>query len=266
MVEVGESFNHMLDSIAASEEALQRKRIEKHKLEQQLRHKEKLAAIGRLAAGVAHELGTPLSVIRGRAQRVLRKKDLAPELTADLDHVIRQVSRMSDIVRQLLDFSRPDQMRFKPIDPIQIARSAAAAVSRQAHDLAAQLDMAPMHDLPALTADPVRLEQALVNLLCNALQAGDQPTVRLSCEQKDRWVGFKVEDDGPGIPHHLRDRVFEPFFTTKPVGGGTGLGLAVVHGIIQEHGGRIDLAESSLGGASFSIWLPLHADRRQEGK
>lgn len=259
IVKVADSFNHMLDSMQSAERALHRKRLEQRDLEKQLRHSEKLAAIGQLAAGVAHELGTPLSVISGLAQRGLRSPKLDPKLTANLQQIRDEVSRMTYIVRQLLEFSHRGQLQYKPVRPQQVACSAASAIAEEAESLKATVRVEAQGSLPAVKADPLRLEQGLVNMLRNAIQVGKAPQVRLKCKSVPRWIIFQVEDDGPGIPPALRPRVFEPFFTTKSVGAGTGLGLAVVHGIVQEHGGKIEVADSDMGGAMVRMWIPLRA-------
>ncbi len=255
MVEILSGFNVMLDSIEQSQQALHRQRLEQLELEKQLRHKEKLAAIGQLAAGIAHELGTPLSVISGHAQRGARAEGLGPDLRDKLDQIRKEVDKMTSIVRQLLEFSRHEEVRRAPVNPEQVIRSAVASVQGDVDCFGATLTWAITGEPADVQGDPVRLEQAVVNLLRNGIQAGRQPVVRLHCFAEQGQVCFQVDDNGPGIPDSQRERIFEPFFTTKPVGVGTGLGLAVVHAIVQEHGGTIDIGESELGGASFRLWL-----------
>lgn len=263
MVEVFDSFNRMLDSIQAAQDTLRHKQRQQKALEDQLRHSEKLAAIGQLAAGVAHELGTPLSVISGQAQRALRSSELPPRLTANLEQIRREVDKLTYIVRQLLQFSHRSPLQLKALQPGQVARSAAAAVGEEAAAAQVALEMAVDEPLPTLHADPVRLEQALVNLLRNAIQATPATRVRLACMHRNGRMVFEVADNGPGIPAHQSKRLFEPFFTTKTVGSGTGLGLAVVHGIVQEHGGRIEVGRGDGNGACFRILLPLTAEKQE---
>lgn len=253
MVEILSGFNAMLDSIERSEQALHRQRLEQLELEKQLRHKEKLAAIGQLAAGIAHELGTPLSVISGHAQRGARVKGLGPDLRDKLGQIRKEVDRMSSIVRQLLEFSRHEETKHTSVNPEQVVRSAVAAVGEEADRFGATLTWEVIGEPPTLQGDPIRLEQAVVNLLRNGIQAGEHPVVRLHCFAEQGLICFHVDDNGPGVPQSQRERIFEPFFTTKPVGVGTGLGLAVVHAIAQEHGGTIDVGDSELGGASFRL-------------
>jgi two-component system, NtrC family, sensor kinase len=256
---IGNQFNHMLDSIEQAQEELKERRLKQEELQEKLRRSEKLAAMGRLSAGIAHELGTPLSIVTARAQRALRKKDLSPELVSTLDGIRGEVSRMEYIIRQLLDFSRSSRLQKRSVSLSMLARSSLAAVMQDASALRVQLETAGKRQGGNIIVDPVRIEQALVNLLRNAVQASAPGSVLLSWGMDDEWAWYQVDDTGPGIPEDIRPRIFEPFFTTKNVGAGTGLGLSVAHGIIEEHNGRIEVSESGLGGSCFRIILPVSA-------
>ncbi|MFH7321539.1 ATP-binding protein [Desulfurivibrio sp. D14AmB] len=256
-------MNNMLDSIAAGEAQLARQRAEQRQLEERLRQSEKMAAIGVLAAGVAHELGTPLSLVGGKAQRMLRREQ-SPDNAAAFQEIRRAVERMSHIVRQLLDFGHTNQARQprrKVVDTALLAGNAADQVREQATAAGVELVLGGVQPPPHLQLDPIRMEQALANLLLNAVQAfeGTAPTspplVRLTWFGDDQQAGFTVEDNGPGVAEELHSRLFEPFFTTKDVGRGTGLGLAVVHSAVQEHGGGIEVGRSEFGGARFTLHL-----------
>ncbi|ADH86551.1 sensor histidine kinase [Desulfurivibrio alkaliphilus] len=252
-------MNRMLDSLAENEAQLARQQSEQRQLEERLRQSEKMAAIGGLAAGVAHELGTPLSLVAGKAQRMLRRQQ-SPENAAAFQEIRQAVERMSHIVRQLLDFGRNNQPRRKLVDPEIIAGNAAAQVRDEAEAAGVKIKLEDSQPPPRLRLDPIRLEQALVNLLRNAIQAcqaggAASPLVRLRWFTDDQQAGFQVEDNGPGIAKELYSRLFEPFFTTKEVGRGTGLGLAVVHSAVQDHGGSITVDRSDSGGACFTIYL-----------
>lgn len=247
------ALNSMLDSIARAEREIEHRRASEAALEERLRHTEKLAAIGQLAAGVAHELGTPLSVVGGRAQRVARDERLSEATRASLADIRLEVQRMEHIVRQLLDFGRQTALHRRRVRADRLARASVAAV---AEDTPGTVEVSGPLPAPSFSADPFRVEQALVNLLRNALQAGPGVRVRLSWLATDGRVEFRVDDSGPGIPPESRARVFEPFFTTKQVGEGTGLGLAVVHGVVEEHGGEVHVEESPLGGARFRLAFP----------
>jgi signal transduction histidine kinase len=216
-----------------------------------------MAAIGQLAAGVAHELGTPLSVVTGKAQRMLRRTDLPEQVARSFCEIRDAVQRMEHIVRQLLDFGRCNRLRLRPTTLADIAECAASQVHDEAEGKGVSLTLSGRQPAPLLAVDRVRLEQALVNLVRNGVQAtAAGGRVRLAWFSDGGEVGFRVADDGPGIPEEDQARVFEPFFTTKPVDQGTGLGLAVAQAAIRDHGGRLEVGRSDLGGALFSMIFP----------
>ena len=253
---ISASFNTMLDSIQAAENEIQRNRHEQLTLEQQLRQSEKLAAIGQLAAGVAHEIGTPMSTISGTAQRALRHETGDPRDSEAFRRIQREITRMEVIVRQLLDFSHSRKLQYRDLRPVKVAESAVSATAEEAAGGDVEFALCGDPDAPPFSADPIRIEQALVNLLRNAIQTGSTRVVQLGWKVNDGTTTFTVDDDGPGIPEAIRPRLFEPFFTTKAVGQGTGLGLAVVHGIIREHGGSVVVSASDRGGARIEASLP----------
>ncbi|HEX5656987.1 MAG TPA: HAMP domain-containing sensor histidine kinase [Polyangiales bacterium] len=217
----------------------------------QLRHAERLNTVGRLAAGVAHELGTPLQVVGLEAKRIAVGRGDAVE---GAQIVVAQVERMSTIIRQLLDFARQRTPHPARVELAELARGTAQLVatlaSRGGVTLAVQ--GTPVH----VNADAGQLQQVLTNLIVNALQASVGGVVTVETGQERERAFLRVSDRGVGIAAEALPRIFEPFFTTKDVGQGTGLGLAVAHGIVEEHGGQIDV-ESELGqGARFTVWLP----------
>jgi two-component system, NtrC family, sensor kinase len=256
IVELGTAFNQMLNSIDAAEQTIEEHRNSQGRLERELRQAEKLAAIGRLAAGTAHELGAPLSVIDGKAQRALRQENLPNWWRETLSAIRAEVRRMEYIMRQLLDFSRRNPLRCAITDPASLAAAAAASVEEDALGQGTALELQGERNTSPISLDPVRVQQALTNLLRNAIQCTPDGTVRLSLKQDQSGVFFSVEDDGPGVPQKNRSKVFEPFYTTKPVGKGTGLGLPVVHTVAEEHGGKVEVTDSTLGGAHFILFIP----------
>ena len=263
--QLGEGMNSMLDSIERSEQELERRRLEQSRLETRLQQSRKMAAIGQLAAGVAHELGTPLSVVSGKAQRMLRRSDLSLPVVGVFREIRDAVQRMEHIVRQLLDFGRGNQLRLRPMPLDDIAECAVAQVREEADGKSVVLTLSGPHPAPVLPLDPVRMEQALVNLLRNAAQAAAEGgQVRLDWFDDGDRLGFRISDDGPGVPEELRCRLFEPFFTTKAVGQGTGLGLAVAQAAVSDHGGRIEVGPSELGGALFTMSLARPEKRDEE--
>ena len=254
---ISASFNEMLDSIQAAEQEIEKNRRTRLQMEQRLRMQEKLAAVGQLAAGVAHELGTPLGTVSGAAQRELRRVSKHSSEAAALEKIRHEVHRMEVIIRQLLDFSHSRRLHVRKVRPGKLAASAVSAVREEAARHRADIEVVGNADLPPIAADPIALEQVLVNLLRNAAQSAEGVRVRVDWERRENEFLFRVEDSGPGIPEDIRPRLFEPFFTTKNVGSGTGLGLAVAHGIIEDHGGHVRIGESALGGTRVDVYLPL---------
>ena len=250
------ALNTMLESIGQARAEIEERREKQLKLEKRLRHAEKLAAIGQLSAGVAHELGTPLSVIDGQAQRALRK-EVPDDVESTLDSIRDEVERMEHIIRQLLDFGRRHTIEARPVEMDQIARMAIGGCQERAAANGVSLEVEGNSPAPVVEVDPTLMERALANLVENGIEAAPSGHVRLTWFEGEEEAGFIVEDDGPGIDEEHEVRLFEPFFTTKSVGEGTGLGLAVVHGIVEEHDGRVEVGTSDLGGAQFSIVLPI---------
>ena len=254
---LGRALNQMLDSIADAEQRMAEQKAREAELEARLRRSQQLAAVGRLAAGVAHELGSPLSVIDGKAQRVLRSETLEDGQRKGLLQIRSQVQRLSEIVRQLLDFGRAAGRPVRRMPAEVLAHSSAAAVADELASLGVTLMLEGSPESLYCQVDPPRFEQALTNLLRNAAQASPGGQVLLRWWHEEDNLLFQVEDDGPGVEIQHRAALFEPFFTTKPVGKGSGLGLAVAHGVVAECGGRLELVDSSLGGAAFRISLAL---------
>lgn len=249
-------LNAMLDSLVHARREIDRRRDAQSELERRLRRTEKLAAIGRLAGGVAHELGTPLSVIDGKAQRILRRADLEADTREGLQNVRDQVKRMEAIVNRLLEFSRRGRSDRHPVSTSGAVRAATETVEETFRMDGVELEIEAGQGDPTLSVERSRLIRSLANLLRNAAQATPGGHVRVAWEVLDGAVIFRVEDDGPGVDPEARDRLFEPFFTTKPVGEGTGLGLAVVHATIEDHGGEVRVGRSELGGACFELVFP----------
>jgi len=223
----------------------------------------KLAAVGTLAAGVAHELNQPLMVIRGYAQELLADERLVEEeIREDLRRIEAQTSRMAAIINHLRDFSRQSKGKREVTDLNRVVRDALTFLGQQlkTKNIAVVQELLP--GLPPVWADPMQIEQVLLNLVTNARDAMEEDgtgtiTIRTELAAGSR-VGLSVIDTGPGIPPDLQTRIFDPFFTTKEVGKGTGLGLSICHGIVEEHGGALTM-ESPVAdgrGARFTIVLP----------
>ena len=233
-------------------------------------HREKLAALGELVSGVAHELSNPLTSIVGYAQRLLVRHD-------DLQHreeirrIFIEAERASAILRQMLLTAREtsrDGSRISLNDVVQRTVELQRLVFA-AHKIAIELDLD--RNAPPVLGDAGQLQQVLTNLLANARQAlehqesGGVIRVRTAATEAPSGVRLEVSDNGPGIPSHLVPRIFDPFFTTKPAGAGTGLGLSIVTAIVREHRGQVRVYNSPGGGATFTIDLPA-ADTRREAE
>lgn len=223
---------------------------------------EKMAAIGQLSAGLAHEVKNPLAGILGFAQLSKRKIDDPVALRNNLDVIERETRRCSEIIGSLMQFARQERPERLPTDVNGAVRHAMSIVDHQLSLKKVRLveELAPA--LPVVLGNANQIEQALINLMINAQQAmqpdGGQVTVRTAYEGGQ--VRISVEDTGPGVPEDIRQRIFEPFFTTKKVGQGTGLGLSVTYGLIKDHGGDITVGSGSTGGALFTIVLPAQSD------
>ena len=231
---------------------------------EQLRHADRLITVGRLAAGIAHELGTPLNVIAGRV-KMLRRGNVEPDVAGEyLAAVAEQAERMTVIIRQLLDFAGRREPRPAPTDLHKIARAIARLVEPIARKHQVEVSIVSEGDAMAL-GDPVQLEQVLSNLVVNGIHACKSGgKVQITCgtepasasDPAGRRAYLRVTDDGHGMNEQTKARIFEPFFTTKDVGQGTGLGLSVAHGIVLENGGSITVTSQAGEGSTFSVFLP----------
>ena len=264
-------FNIMSEELQGSYTRLIHEQEEKLKLEQELRRSEHLASVGELAAGLAHEIGTPLNIIGGRAEYLLRRPRSQAELSENLRIIRSQIDRIAGIVRQLLEFSRRQEPVFRPVDVGLLLSSVRSFLDHKISERKVNVEIQRADGLPPIQADPELLQQVFINLFLNSLDAlKPGGTIRITAAVRKSGVsinnsaannkvhGLSVtfEDNGTGIPPEHIDRVFDPFFTTKDIGDGTGLGLSVTYGIIKEHGGAIQI-ESDVGKFTrFIIHLP----------
>ena len=254
---LGLALNHMLDALAEKDADIEARQQREIELERRLRKSRKLAELGVLAAGVAHEVGTPLTVIEGQAQRLARRDGIGEDEQRRLARIRGEVQRIVEIVRQLMDLGRQHNVEKERLALDDLVHDARQLVE-------ADLEARDIRLEPVLPEPPLmllvngqQLVQVLTNLLRNAAQAEGVRRIRLTGHRRDDALCLTIEDDGCGIAEAVRPRVFDPFFTTKPVGQGSGLGLSMVHRIINDHGGSIGAFDSALGGAGFEIVLPL---------
>jgi len=242
---------------------------------EQLRHADRLTTVGKLASGLAHELGTPLNVVSGRATMIASGETKDPEEAVACARIVcQQAERMTAIVRQLLDFARRRDVEKVATDVAQLARQTTSLLEPMASGRGVQLVDVGEGVEPRLVAqlDPSQMQQALTNLVVNGIQATrPRGSVRVRAlrqeidagEVEGRSAGgyavLEVSDDGEGISADCLSVIFDPFFTTKRVGEGTGLGLSVTYGIVEEHGGWIDVQSTPGRGSRFRIWIPAEA-------
>ncbi len=287
---MAERFNEMTGSLRDAREQILAGVDGKLALEARLRHSEKLATIGQLAAGIAHEVGTPLAVIGGRARQMEKKADSPVDVAKNAGIIAVQTQRITKIIQQLLDFARRPASVRRRVDLSRVAQDCldflehqlvtsrvtatlrGFAIDSTRTDGSAAVLLPP--ESPLVLADSDQLQQVCLNLCVNAIQAMPQGgTLELSTRamvrrrpgldaaDPGRYVVLEVADTGVGIPLEDRERIFEPFYSTKPSNqgikdGGTGLGLAVSVGIVKDHDGWIDLDSRPSGGTIFRVFLP----------
>jgi two-component system NtrC family sensor kinase len=255
------AFNRMTERLEEARQAMVAEAEYALDLEQQLRRSETLAVAGKLASGIAHEVGTPLNIISGRAEMVLRS--LPPEHPGrqDLERIIHQIDRLSNIVRSLLDTVRLSKLEVQRVSVETLISQLLLLLEHVVRKRGVSMTTSIPKDLRNVAGDPSRLQQVFINLMMNAVEA-TPPDGMISvkaepCPNDGRaGVSIEVTDTGAGIPPDALGQIFEPFYTTKPLGEGTGLGLAISRDIIRDHGGLI-VAQSRPGhGSTFSVWLP----------
>jgi signal transduction histidine kinase len=221
----------------------------------------KLAAVGEMAAGIAHELNNPLTSVTGFAELVMEDMPKDSPSYADLDLVIREARRARDVVRRLLDFARQSESARANASLNGVVEDVVTLTRHLIHTNGVELTLFMQEDLPWVSMDENQMKQVLLNLVHNALQAmpdGGEMEIRTAELQKVGRDGVMVSvcDNGIGITPEDQTRIFEPFFTTKADHGGTGLGLSVTYGIISDHGGEIELVSQPGAGSTFTVWLP----------
>jgi two-component system NtrC family sensor kinase len=245
--------------------------------EAELIRSEKLASLGQLAAGVAHEVNNPLAGILVYIKLLLKRykenKLQTPETEEQLEKIARETERCSRIIKNLLDFSRQTKVTLRLVDVNDVIEATLSIIAHQIslENIRAQKELSP--SLPSVLADFDQIQQALMNVMLNAAQAmpdgGDltittslATAVRLGDSARDA-VRITISDTGIGIPQENLDKLFTPFFSTKDKGKGVGLGLSVVHGIIERHHGKIEIESDPGAGTTFSIYLGIADEEDQ---
>jgi two-component system, NtrC family, sensor kinase len=268
--ELTRELNRMLDRLEGAAAEVRASTRERFDALEQLRHAERLTTVGRLASSVAHELGTPLNVVTGRARLIVEDEH---EARTHARIIIDQAERMTKIIRQLLDYARRRPPQKGEQDLSRLAADLLPMLATLASKKRIQLEFRAEVAAAPVTADATQVQQALTNLIVNAIQASaDGATVDVTLRAatarrpangnaggkptSDETFELAVRDHGPGMPPEVLARVFEPFFTTKPIGESTGLGLSVTHDIVDEHGGWIEADSAPGRGSRFSMFLP----------
>lgn len=250
--EVGQlagSFNDMLDTLQAAQK--------------QLLQSEKLASLGQLAAGVAHELNNPLATVLLFSDLLRKEEGLPEQFLMDLEVIVNETKRCKKIVSSLLDFARQHRVDAEAVDLNQLIRRVVAAESRLARYNRVIISLDLVQDLPLIQADPGQMQAAISNLMSNgadAMPEGGKLVIRTRKVNPSR-IAIDVEDQGVGIPQEDQAKLYTPFFTTKPPGKGIGLGLSIVYGIVKMHRGDIRVDSQLSHGTKFTIELPVRLGR-----
>ena len=260
--ELANEINLMCDRLAEERSA-------REAATEQLRHADRLTTVGKLASGIAHELGTPLNVVSGRARLIVRGEVEGNDVIESAQIVADQADRMTAMIRQLLDFARPRALQKVTVNVPALAARVAELIATIARKADVSIEAPPPDDALRVEADEGAVHQLLINLVVNAIHAmPDGGTINVGAKFVDQtpppyvegdvthWLAIEVKDTGTGMDDATKKRIFEPFFTTKPVGDGTGLGLSVTWGIVREHRGWIDVQSSPGRGSTFTVYLP----------
>lgn len=271
--EVAAEMNAMCEHLLAARERLASEAEARVATLVQLRHAERLSTVGKLAAGIAHELGTPLAVVAGHGKMIATGQVAGADAAASARVIAEQAGRMTRIIRELLGFARRRGANKQPADLVELARATLTLLAPMAEKRAVTLRLEVEARPFVVSVDAGQMQQALANLLVNAIEASSDAEVVIAAGRRvvtppaeltrsaAEHAFLEVRDRGRGIAPEDLPRVLEPFFTTKGVGEGTGLGLSVTHGIVQEHGGWIDADSAPGEGSRFTIFLPAGDSR-----
>ena len=230
-------------------------------LQDEMKRKEKLVALGHLAAGVAHEIRNPLSSIKGLAKYFAERASAGGEAHQLAQVMAKEADRLNRVVSELLELVKPTHLALQAVELNTLINHSLQLVSQDANSREIQLRFTANDTLPEIQADPDRLTQVLLNLYLNAIQAiGQHGVISVTASESGAGVKISVTDSGKGIAADQLEAIFTPYFTTKAEG--TGLGLAVVHNIVEQHGGTIQVASQEGKGSTFTLWLPVNITRK----
>jgi signal transduction histidine kinase len=251
-----DEFNAMVAVLGQARQQIEHETEARLRIERGLQGIDKMITIGQLSAGLAHEIGSPLQVLSGRAAALLARSE-APETRRQAEILVEQTARITRIVEQLLSFGRRRAPVIAPCDLVQPVKTVLELLDREARRRGVALELQLDEADHVIDADVDQLQQIVLNLVRNALAAtpgGGRITVRIETQREPPGVRLIVRDTGPGIPPEMQANLFEPFFTTRAAEGGTGLGLAVVRSIVADHGGTITVRSDH--GAEFTMSFP----------
>jgi C4-dicarboxylate-specific signal transduction histidine kinase len=271
--ETRKAMIHIMGDLRETTQAVERREQELRDKQEQLVQAAKLATLGELTTGVAHELNNPLNNIGLFVGNVIDRMMLGEldleRVVSDLEKAMDQVGKATEIITHLRTFGRAAPISLEPVAVGDILERSLSLMNEQLRVREINVDVEPAPDELVVLGNAIQLEQVVINLLTNARDAlvdAPEKTIRLSSAlTKDERVSITVSDTGPGIPPGLEQRIFDPFFTTKEVGMGTGLGLSINYGIVKEHGGSIEVTSKPGEGACFEIELPVAPGDLPEG-
>jgi two-component system, NtrC family, sensor kinase len=268
LAELGIALNLMCNRLAAAHERLRTEAEARIAALEQLRHADRLKTVGRLASGMAHELGTPMNVVLARAE-IIGLEAPSETAVASAQVIKAQIQRMTAMIRQLLDFGRRGRVRKQTLDLGELSEQTVEMLDPLAKRRNVTLELRPCEATVLVEVDGPQIQQVLSNMIENAIhampdggivtvgvEAGPFPAVGDSRTAGQGYARLAVEDQGSGISAENLQHIFDPFFTTKEVGNGTGLGLSIAYGIVQDHGGWIEVSSTPGVGSRFLIYLP----------
>ena len=265
-------FNAMTTSLADAKARVETEEAARVAMERKLQHAQALAAVGQVAASIGHEIGSPLAVILGRAQRAAQKRDCPEDLRAELETIAAQSERISRVVARLLAAARPAALVTRGSDLVRVAQEVVAFLGPECRQRSIRLRFERGEGPASVALGDDQLFQVIFNLCLNAIQAqreGGEIIVRTAAQggrpERARRVLVEIEDHGPGVPPEIAEHLFDAFFTSKGDRGGSGLGLTIVRGIVREAGGTVELVPTEHGGACFRVTLLADLPRQPPG-
>jgi two-component system, NtrC family, sensor histidine kinase HydH len=260
--QVAAAFNRMTERLEDARERVEAETDRSLELMRRLRQTESLAIAGKLCSSLAHEVVTPLNIIAGRAELMLRALPKDSSLREDLDVIIAQIDRISRMIRAALDPFHQREPERAATEPRSVTEVLRPLLQHFARSRGVTLAISMPRDLPPVLVDPEHLQQVLINLLTNAIEATPsggrvEVTAALQADDDERpGVAIAVRDTGSGIPPDVLPKIFDPFFSTKPAREASGLGLSICRDLVRSHGSEIQVASTPGDGATFTVWLP----------